>query len=386
MVRIIWFPQVNENRNNLLKYSFMKLHKAKKIEYIEKNQDQARKYNVERIVKNNTYKEVSFFLYCNKDKIAKILVDSNDSFFQLCPLIKETDIYFCAGYSTDFFEKKAFIKPYEWQTEEDVFWYKRKSQELINEYGNFFPKVRKFIPVPPGLTGDCKTNKFYIHQKLINIRSHFYNKFYKKRYWEDTFRFYQRRYSFLLGLREQKLKYDIILRDTLWGWPDHRIKLHKKLQVLSNKYKIKSLLKWSEPTEHFGNNGRKLNKDDFPVGSNIQPDKEFAGKFEVDFASSKLAVLATGFHWGWRNIMTLALMLGLPIYMDKPILESYFDLNEFRGIFYNINQWEELENILDSISPEEWNNIKKHNQRVYDKYLSPEAVGNYVIREIQKVI
>jgi hypothetical protein len=129
-----------------------------------------------------------------------------------------------------------------------------------------------------------------------------------------------------------------------------------------------------------------MNKDDFPMSLNIHPDRGFDGKFEIDFASSRLAVLATGLHWGWRNIMTLALMLGLPIYMDKPIFEPYFDLNKFKGIFYNTNQWEDLESILNSISLQEWSSIKKYNQNIYDSYLSPEAVAGYVIREIQKSI
>jgi hypothetical protein len=95
-------------------------------------------------------------------------------------------------------------------------------------------------------------------------------------------------------------------------------------------------------------------------------------------ASSRLAVFATGYHWGWRNIMTLALYWGLPIYMDQPLLEPYFNFSEFK-VFYNDDQWQSIERYLQEIDEPIWQRIKTHNQAVYDRYLLPEKVAQYVL-------
>jgi hypothetical protein len=97
--------------------------------------------------------------------------------------------------------------------------------------------------------------------------------------------------------------------------------------------------------------------------------------------SSRLAIFPTGKHWEWRAITFLSLMSGEPILMDKSMFEPYFPLNEFE-IFYDENEWSNLEDIINLVSNDQWQLIRKHNQSLFDRYLSPIPVGNYICKTI----
>jgi len=207
-----------------------------------------------------------------------------------------------------------------------------------------------------------------------NIKHKLHSAFSEDLYWKSDFLDYEERYSELLHLRQQPLVYDIVLLDTLWGWPRHRLKLHSKLQGMSGEYRIHSRLNWSDPVPFDGSASAPLNRADFPMETRPITD------YEKMLASSRLAVYATGFHWGWRSIMSLALMLGLPVYMDRPVLEPWFNLDRFT-IFWNDEEgeWSDLEKYLNSLTEAEWSRIKAHNMEQYDQLMLPERVATYFV-------
>jgi hypothetical protein len=170
-----------------------------------------------------------------------------------------------------------------------------------------------------------------------------------------------------------------VLLDTLWGWPRHRLALHRQLQVLSNAgHQIHSKLNWAEPSHWDGSNTDPLDRAQFPLmaGRNIE-------NYEEMLAASRLAVFASGFHWGWRNIMTLALMWGLPILADRPYLEPWFDLNRFLIQWNDDDDWAELATALADVSDKRRSATAMHNQRMFDELLAPERAADYFLTTSQ---
>ena len=364
-----------ENRNDLLRFGLMRLHLAKEIIYIEQDISQAFLAGFSKKISSDKHNHLSFLSLENKSRSTKIIVDNEDSFIHCSPYLKEADYYFTAAYSSDFYKNKTFPKVYNWQKEDDINWYQTESSSIIKRLSEHFYKVKPFIPIAPNLTSSEKKNRF--NQGMINAANKM-TKFFKNRnYWRPALNDFEKRYNTIRSLRNNGLKYDVILSDTLWGWPKHRIKLHRKLAKLSVTYSINAILNWHPPYIHDGSMNAKIDNRDFPMHSG-----EVITNYEKMLSESKLGTFATGFHWGWRNIMTFSLCIGIPVVMDKPIFEPYFDFNKFK-VFYNEDgEWNDIRPLLDKITPEYWEQIKTHNQLIYDQYLAPEAVARYLIKTI----
>lgn len=372
---ICWYRHHHENRNDLLRYGLMQLAVKGAIRYIEKDLSVAKAAGFTEAVYNAEHRHLSFLTANSGRGTKKIMVDSEDSFIQLSPLVTEADIYFIAGYNSDLFKHKKIPLTYSWQTENDVAWYQEKITSLINSLGNEFYKIKPFVPVGPNLGFDARQkalqtrvdNLWYRVNKLVTGNN----------YWLPDFKKFSKRYTQLLTLRDSSLKYDVVLKDTLWGWPNHRIKLHAQLAALASKFDIRAGLNWHQPTFEDGGNNLELNQTQFPMtcGGPI-------GDYEKMLSESKIGVFATGFHWGWRNIMTLTFLTGIPVLMDEPILEPYFDIDEFKIYYNHTGNWDTIAARLDEINKENWTSIKAHNQLVYDKYLSPAAVAGYFINQV----
>jgi hypothetical protein len=276
------------------------------------------------------------------------------------------DYHFCAGYNQQIFQQKTFLQPYPWQTEADVAIYRQGVEHLIQRFGDHFDKVKKFVPIGPD-SGKWARSSWFT-QKWRNIQDKSLKWLTGKRYWQPEFEVFEQRYQAIQALRSAPLLYDVVLADSLWGWPQHRFILHQQLGQLAQKHQIHSQLNWNDAAQGSG-----LTASQFPLTT-----RAIIGNYETMLASSRLAVFATGYHWGWRNIMTLALYWGLPIYMDQPLLEPYFNFNEFK-VFYNDDQWQSIDRYLLEIDEPIWQRIKTHNQAVYDRYLLPEKVAQYVL-------
>jgi len=370
-MEIIWFKNNHEQRNDLLRYGFMRLHHRGDVKYHEYPQSDCPNFGFSESVACHEHRHTSLILIRDGVRRVRCLVDSEDSFFWMCPLIAEVDCYLCAGYNSDFFDKKQFLVPYSWQTEPEIRFYRELANELIRLWGSYFGCVRRFIPIAPNM--GSKKLVPPLKQKYRNIRYRLLSNFSQTLYWQNAFLEYEFRYAELLELRNRPLLYDIVLLDTLWGWPRHRLNLHRKLQTISNRYRIHSRLNWNDPLPHDGSSLNPLDPTEFPVETKAIDD------YETMLASSRLAVFATGFHWGWRSVMSLALMIGLPIYMDRPVLEPWFSLDEFDIRWNDDGDWSDIEKHLASVTESNWERIKKRNQAQYDTLMNPARVAEYVI-------
>ncbi len=375
MIKIIWFRHAHENRNDWLRFGFMELNAKKKIKYLEQNLVDMLNYDFDpAILRCQDLRHKSFILLQDNNIRKKCLVDSEDSFVLFSELIIYADIYFCSGYNSDVFIHKKMPQFYSWQTENDLQWYKQTLADKIKKYGSHFFKVRKFIPIAPTLFKKTPINgirRLYInfHDKIRKALSLSTN-------YADTHHMYLKRYQELLLLREHHLSYDITLNDTSWGWPKHRIKLHEVFRNLHVKgFRINSILKYGEPSICDNSNLIEIDSKIFPmkIGEVIN--------YEEMLSSSKLGVFACGFHWGWRNILSLALFIGIPVVTDRLLTESYFNMDVFKIWEVEDQKWLIVEQLLNEINAEDWDSIKKSNQKNYDKYLNPETVANYFIKE-----
>ena len=131
---------------------------------------------------------------------------------------------------------------------------------------------------------------------------------------------------------------------------------------------IHSRLRWSEPTDVDGGDRFPWSSADFPIETGEIDD------YEAMLAASRLAVFATGFHWGWRNIMTLALMMGVPIFADRLLPEPWFDMDRFEIRWNDQFDWPEVVDALGAITVAEHARIKARNQAAFDDVLAPEKV------------
>ncbi|NTE04807.1 hypothetical protein G6M26_10335 [Agrobacterium tumefaciens] len=375
MTTIHWFSHSHENRNDWLRFGLMQLAIENQVKFNFWDLDKMVTFGFSpNILTYPDLRHKSFILVENGLKKTKCLVDSEDSFVLFSELIEYVDIYFCAGYNSDVFVHKRFPRFYTWQTEADLNWYKEVLTEKIDTYQQHFYKVRKFIPIAPNLWKEIpltKTKRFWLNiadrlRKFFNLPNHY----------EDVYQVYQSRYQDLLKLRNDNLRYDITLNDTSWGWPLHRIKLHQILRKLADGgFAINSILNYGEPSPCDNSDSLQLKTSDFPMSIGSISD------YEQMLASSKLGVFACGFHWGWRNILSLALFIGLPVITDRLLTEAYFNLNTFKIWETEDEEWILVQELLTKISTEEWTSIKEYNQERYDKLLKPEAVANYFIRE-----
>ena len=372
MIKIIWFKNSHEQSLNWLKFGLMQLHKKKKIIFVEKDNDQLKFENVSDAIKNHKHRRTVILKVIKNGLTKFIFADAEDSFFHLSHLIKDIDIYFISSYNTDFFIHKKTDYLLSWHNQEEVMEYKEIATDLISKYGNEFYKVKKLFPIGPGL--DLQLPKLgWIQSKLKNLLFKLHKSLLGSNNWEEAYKLFEMRYAKLLSYRNEPLLYDIVALDTLWGWPEHRMELHNQLMLLSSQFNILSELRFNENkhTKH-------IDPNDFPIVSNL-----INGDYEQKLVSSRLGVFATGYHFGWRNIVMVALMAGIPIYSDEIILEAYFDWNLFK-IFYNKGNFEKLPNLLSSITEEEWLIIKKHNQKVFDEFMHPLKVAEYFVNTISE--
>jgi hypothetical protein len=374
MIKIIWFKNAHEQRLNWLKFGLMQLHEQKKILFHEKNNDLLKFEAVSDAIKNHEHRHTVILKYINNNISKFILVDAEDSFFQICSLIKDVDLYFCSSYNSDFFINKKDSFQLNWQSSEDVLYYNETAKNLINKFGNYFNKVKKLIPIAPSLDIVDNDSNLVV-QKYKNVYFKLYQFIFKKNPWKNAYKLFNKRYNILLSYRNIPTEYDIVLLDSLWGWPSHRIELHKQLQLLKGSLNILSELRYVKNDQT-----TELDPSLFPMITNP------VGKdYELKLAASKLGVFATGFHFGWRNIVMLAFMIGIPVYTDEIILEPHFDFNLFKH-FTNHKNFEDIELIIQSLNKKEFAETKKHNQQVFDSYMHPTKVAEYFISECLSLV
>lgn len=378
LINVKWFRHGHEDRNDWLRFGFMKLNAKNEITYQEWELKDMLKYGFATEILDCPDLRHKSFILIEYDSIqTKCLVDSEDSFVLFSELLIHVDIYFCAGYNSDVFIHKNLPKFYDWQTENELKWYKNELTIKIDKFSDHFYKVKKFIPIAPNLFKEYPIN--IIKKRFYNLDDKIRKVIGSPSNYASVYKIYKKRYNALINLRNQPLTYDVTLNDSLWGWPNHRIKLHQALKKLAlNGFLINSILKYGEPSIHDNSKTLNLNPNNFPITIGSIDD------YEKMLANSKLGVFACGFHWGWRNILTLALFFGIPVTTDRLLTEAYFDIHKFKIYEIEDENWTLVGDLLKDIDLDKWNRIKEHNQKIFDQYLTPEVVAKYLLSQTCK--
>jgi hypothetical protein len=371
VTEVVWFKNAHEHRNYPLRFGLMRLHRDGRIRYSERPLADCAAFGFPAEVARHEHRHTSVIAVSRGGRRAACIVDSEDSFYWMSSLVRWCDVYFCAGYNAALFEGKSFPEPYAWQQAFEVAFYRERAGRLIAEFGEHFPRVRRFVPIGPSMIR--RTGVSYMEQRVRNLHHKLRSAVGENQPWLFDFLDFELRYSELLGYRRLPLTHDVVLLDTLWGWPRHRLALHRQLQQLAPRFDIHSRLNWSAPVDLDGGTRHPLDASEFPIAIGA------VGDYERMLAMSRLAVFATGFHWGWRNIMILALMAGLPVHSDPLLVEPWFDMREFRITWNQAGDWQGIAAELQRLTEDEWLATKAHNQAVYDRYLAPEAVAGYFV-------
>lgn len=376
-MEVIWFRHNHEDRADLLRFGLMRLHYAGSLRYTERPLAEVESFGFSKaILDYPDHRHLSFLLVKDGRRQVKCLIDNEDSFALITPLITEVDICFCAGYNSDFFVRKQFVKPYAWQTDDEIDWYRKTISDKIDQLGEHFGKIKKFVPPTTNMCASQQPS--WWGQKWGNGVHKLRKAFSQPESFAGVYKAFEKREAQLLALRDQPLQYDVVLRDSLWGWPRHRVSLHRQLQVLHRQgYHIHSSLTWADPVICDGSVHKPLEQTDFPILTG-----ELQGSYEQMLAKSRLAVFASGFHWGWRSVMMLALGIGLPVLTDRLLTEAHFDMTEFELWECEDGNWQGMADLLQTMTPEKWQAAKVHNAAVYDKYMQPEAVATYFLAQV----
>jgi hypothetical protein len=369
-VKIVWFRHPDEHRNDLLRFGLMRLARARDIDYLELTLGECVDYGFPATLTQGNPHHASVVAVEDGPRRVRCIIDSEDSFYWMSKHIADCDLFFCAGYNADFFQRRIFAGKYAWQRDDEVSFYRARTAELVAMYGHHFDKARPFVPIGPSLA--FASSRSFIQQKAANLHHRVASRLSRGRYWKPELDAYEQRYAQLLALRQAPLRHDVTLLDTLWGWPRHRVALHRTLADLGKHgADVHARLSWADPVPFDASETAPEDRASFPMKTGV------VTQYEVMLAGSRLGVFATGFHWGWRSIMSLAMMVGIPVLIDRPLLQPWFDLSRLDVQFNDDGNWDLVHPMLASISDRAWLDRKIQNAVAYDEVMSPEAVAWY---------
>lgn len=376
--KVTWFRHDHEHRNDWLRFGFMRLHKKGLVEFRQLPWSHRVDFGFEEKSTETPLKANSLFAVETDTQKRTCVAESNDSFYVMSDFIRYADCYFCAGFNSEFFVEKSVPAPLIWQSEPEFEAYRKQGTDLIRSLGDHFEKAKAFIPIAPNLGRHSRLPSW--KQRLRNASHKLSKTLGPEIPWSGQLSDFDDREKYLKSLRGLSPNYDVVLLDTLWGWPNHRIRLHERLKTLSESgFDIHSRLKWHSPSEWDGSASASIDASRFPmeIGTPIE-------NYELSLAQSRLAVFATGFHFGWRNIMTLCLMIGIPVLHDRIILEPWFGMDKFDIAYNDSATWDCLTEKLNYYDAKQRQETLAKNIASFDKHMSPEATASYVLKGIFK--
>lgn len=370
-MKLYWINQPGQERSHYLKFSLLHLARQSKVRFVSVDLSKVANYGIkdEIIEKLSTHAVLLFTDDCPRKLIC---LDNEDSFHEVCDVIFHVDYYFKAAYVKSLFKEGRFFEPYDWQRD-IVDEYKARFQSLLEKHADQFHKILPLIPIPMdmGIRGSGTARYLQYARNLLS-------KWFKLEINELNYRLFKLRYDQVLGYRKYEKKYDLSAHDTLWGWPRNRYLLHQSLSRLSDEYRVSHSLKGDSQHKDFWQS--------FFTEEELQEIEKWSKQgvgsgVERVICESALNVYSSGKHWGWRQIMFISLMAGVPIFMDKPIYEPYFEFCEFPVLFKTEN-WNECSDTILAMTPQKIREIKEEQIRIFNKRLSPNAVGSYLLNSI----
>lgn len=372
---VTWFSNRHEHSVQWCKLGFMRLARQGEIVLEQIPNELAQGLLPEPLIAH-THRRKAIIRIRDGKRDVTALLDGEDSIFQTSELILHCDLNFVCAYRGSFFQLEPFDMGYSWQTEKEIDYYRSIWKEKQAELGKHFYKCRPFMPIGPDLTVKEKAQSF-LKQKTANLKHRVLSALSHKRDWHIQHEAFEKRYAELLELRSSPIRYDVVLKDSLWGWPRHRNSLHNKLARLGSKWNIHSQLSYRDCFDYEYAGFEKPNPEDYPmVVGNPNQDN-----YEAMLAASRLAIFATGFHWGCRNIQTLAWFLGVRVLSDRLLFECSISLDTLQNDWNDSDEWSDIESCLVKASNNTEIEEKQKRSKEFDSLLSPEIVANRVLND-----
>lgn len=374
-IRLTWFANSHDHSLHYLKFGLMILARQKQIDFEDRPVAAAQGW-LSPELRNRNYRRIVLVGVEWGRHRRLIAFDGEDSPFQLSDLIKRVDLYYTCTYCPHLYENHNFNFRLSWQREDEIVYYLNRFNTLIKAYSSYFEKVRPFAPIGPNLdTPQIPITG--LPRRLHNARHKVRLRFRGSVDWLPQFERFNRRWDGIRQMRTLKPNLDVVLLDSLWGWPRHRIALHQHLAQLADAgYSIRSKLNFRQPTPYELGDFPAPVSADFPMTVGF----DIGGDYEKLLASTRLGVFATGFHYGWRNIVTLSWAMGIRTLQDRFTYKFLYDPSPF-CVTVDSNNWN-LAPCLDQARVEsvEQRQVRwKH----FDAVASPERISELVVDQLK---
>lgn len=370
---VTWFRNEHEHALHYFKYGLMQLAEKREIDFREIGNSEAGELLPVAVQKHKHSRTVAVRVVHGSESRLLIL-DGQDSIFQTSPLIKYCDVYYSCTYRKKFFDGSPFDLALPWQTECEVDFYRKRYTKLQTRFASELDKARPLMPIGPVM--DVYEPRGFVVSKLGALRHRVSKRRAPWLDWKPQARRFHERWKRLMQLREFAPTRDVVLKDSLWGWPRHRVALHHTLAQFSSRFDIQAELHYRKPLKFECGTHSRPNPDNFPmiVGTPIN------NGYEEALAVSRVGVYATGFHYGCRQITTLAWLLGLRTLIDPLSFEFRYSL---KGLGVTVNEegdFSRLTRVLEEGREESWDE-KRARQNLFDQIASPERAARILCFE-----
>ncbi len=298
-------------------------------------------------------------------------IDGEDSPFQLSDVLRHVDRYFTCTYAPCFYEARRFDFALPWQTSAELRPYQEWQERVTDRLGHLFERVRPTAPIGPALP-DIR-DPSWLSTRLRHLRTKLRRRFTASIDWRPQLAAFEARWSQLQQWRRLDPSADVVLKDSLWGWPRHRIALHRELaRLAADGWSVRAELHHRQAEPYELGDQPPPDPAAFPlvVGGGVGPG------YETALAASRVGVFATGFHYGWRNIVTLAWAIGLPVLSDPVPYRFPFDHRPLLSA--TDGDWSDLESRLQPlVTPDAA--ARQRRLQHFDAVCSPLAVGQQLL-------
>jgi hypothetical protein len=372
---VVWFTNQHDQSLHYLKFGLMQMARQGEIRLQERPTATAEGW-LTADLRQRHYRRIVLVGLEWRGERRLVAVDGEDSPFQLSDLIERVDRYYTCTYCPHLFHDRRFLFALPWQSEAEIEPYRQRFEELVSRYGHHFAKVRPWAPIGPDLEWP-RPRTSWPSRKLANLRHKIQLSWRGTVDWGPQFERFSARWASIQNLRNLTPSIDVVLQDSLWGWPRHRIALHHQLAALADQgYAIRSRLGYRQPEPYELGDTPPPDPATFPM----QLGKPIAKNYESLLAASRLGVFATGFHYGWRNIVTLAWALGLKTLQDPFTYTFLFDAGPFHQPM-GPDGWDGLRQVLDQArleAPAE----RQIRWKRFDQVAAPKRVAAQVVEQI----
>jgi hypothetical protein len=298
-------------------------------------------------------------------------IDGEDSPFQLSDVLRHVDRYFTCTYAPCFYEERRFGFALPWQTAAERRPYEEWQERVTDRLGHLFHRVRPTAPIGPALP-DIRKDP-WLTTRLRHLRTKVRRGFTASIDWRPQLAGFEARWSQLQHWRGLQPSADVVLKDSLWGWPRHRIALHRELaRLASDGWTVRAELHHRQVEPYELGDQPPPDPAAFPllVGGGVGPG------YETALAASRVGVFATGFHYGWRNIVTLCWAIGLPVLCDPIPYRFPFDHRPL--LSWTGGDWSDLEARLLTLAVPDAA-ARQRRLAHFDAVCSPLAVGQQLL-------